>query len=92
MGHRYRSQAGIVHDMLQRLNEEGGMAPTRLSTVANLPYDRLKSILERLERAGLVKRMRGEDGWIVYITEEGKETLEELKRAKTLLQQLGIRF
>ncbi len=85
---KYRSQAGIVHDILEVLQREGAMPATRIATYANLPYDRLKLILLSLEESGLV--VKTEDGY--DITEKGLEALNTLRRSRKLLESLGFRL
>ncbi len=85
---KYRSQAGIVHDVLDTLQREGVLPATRIATYANLPYDRLKVILSSLEANGLV--VKTEDGY--KITAKGVEALNILKRSRKLLESLGFRL
>ena len=89
---RYRSQAGIVYDILNTIAEEGPMSPTRIMYGARLPYDRLKNMLEHLEEQGLVKKIVEDDRVFYDLTPKGVEVLEELRRVRRLLQSIGIRF
>ena len=86
---KYRSQAGIIHDVLEALQRYGPLPPTRIATYANLPYDRLRVILASLEANGLVER--GKDG-AYTITRRGVEALESLRRARRLLESLGFKL
>ncbi len=86
---RYRTQLGIAHDVLEALARDGPMSPTRLSTIANLPYDRLVDILNRLEKRGCVAR---DEGGLYKITEKGYELLEKLRELKKIAESLGLRF
>jgi len=85
---KYRSQAGIVHDILEVLHEEGAMPATRIATYANLPYDRLKIILSSLEESGLIAKEEG--GYV--ITEKGIEALTILRKSRKLLESLGFKL
>ncbi len=88
MRRKYRSHAGIVHDILSVLQREGVMPATRITLYANLPYDRLKVILSSLEANGLVaKTEKGYD-----ITEKGVEALSILRRSRKLLESLGFKL
>ncbi len=89
---RYRSQAGIVYDILNTIAEEGPTSPTRIMYGARLPYDRLKNMLEHLEEQGLVKKIIEDDRVFYDLTPKGAEVLEELRRVRRLLRSIGIRF
>ncbi len=89
---RYRSQAGILYDILKTLYEEEYASPTRLMYGARLPYDRLKSLLSQLEENGLIEKFSEGDRIYYRLTRKGYEALEELKRVKKLLDGIGIRF
>ena len=90
---RYRSQAGIVYDVLRTINELGRAPPTRIMYGANMPFDRTRKILETLEKRGLIKSMETEDGRRLYVlTPKGYDALNELERTKRLLEGLGLRF
>ncbi len=89
---RYRSQAGIVYDILNTIAEEGPASPTRIMYGARLPYDRLKNMLGHLEEQGLVKKIVEDDRVFYDLTPKGAEVLEELRRVRRLLRSIGIRF
>jgi len=86
---RYRSQAGIILDILEVLHEHGPLPASRIATYANLPYDRLKVIIESMEEKGLVERTP--EGHYT-ITPKGEEALATLRRSRKLLESLGFRF
>lgn len=86
--HKYRSQAGIIYDILKILSNEGPLPPTRIATYANLPYDRLKVIINSLEEKGLIEKIEG--GYV--ITEEGYKALRVLEESLVLLKTLGFRL
>ncbi len=85
---KYRSQAGIVHDILEVLQREGDMPATRIAIYANLPYDRLKVILLSLEVNELITKT--ENGY--NITKKGIEALNILRRSRKLLESLGFKL
>ena len=86
---KYRSQAGIILDILDSLYRKGPMNATRLGYSANLPYDRLKEILAVLQRKGYVAV--AENGQLT-ITREGIRALQRLMEARMLLESLGYRL
>ncbi len=86
---KYRSQAGIVHDILKVLSEHGPLPATRIATYANLPYDRLRVILASLESNGLIERT---DKGYYTITSKGLEALATLHHTLKLLENLGFKL
>ena len=93
MRRRYRSQAGILHDVLEVLLREGPLNATRIAQLANLPYDRLRALLEKLVEKGLVEVLEDEEGRRVYrVTQKGLEAYHRLHAAKEILEKLGYRF
>ncbi len=86
---KYRSQAGIILDILEALSEKGPLPPTRLMYAANLPYNRLKEVLARLESKSLVGV--DEEGRY-YLTEKGAEALKRLREARILIEHLGYKL
>ena len=92
MRSKYRSQAGIVYDILKTIKELGKAPPTRIMYGANLPYDRLRAILRHLVEQGLIKEIREENRVYYTLTKKGFRTLELLEETKRLLEELGLRF
>ncbi len=88
MPKKYRSRAGIIYDVLMIVLAEGPLPPTRIATYANLPYDRLRVIIDSLEEKGLIERT--EKGYVV--TEEGRRALKVLEESVILLKSLGFRL
>ena len=86
---KYRSQAGIVLDILEALEAEGPMPATRLTYYANIPYDRLRIILEGLVTEGLVER---DDDRYYRITGKGVEALRVLRETRRLLESMGFKL
>ena len=89
---QYRSQAGIVYDILETLQREGYSPPTRLMYGARLPYDRLKQLLSKLEKAGLIEKITEDEKTLYRLTPQGYRALEELRRVRSLLEHIGVRF
>ena len=87
---KYRSQAGIVLDILETLISEGPMRATRLATYANLPYDRLKVVLESLVAKGHVRF--DEETRTYSITKEGERALQTLRETRKILEALGFKL
>ncbi|NOZ89615.1 MAG: hypothetical protein GXO15_06800 [Crenarchaeota archaeon] len=86
---KYRSQAGIILDILEALEREGPLPATRLMYHANLPYNRLKETLARMLEEGLVEET-GEKRYA--ITQRGREALRVLRESRRILESLGYRL
>ena len=87
---RRRTRARIVLEILETLAREGPLPPTRLSYATRLPYDRLATILEQLERKGLVKVEEAGAHRKVRLTGQGYHALKQLCAAIKILEQLGL--
>jgi len=57
-----------------------------------LPYDRLKKLLNQLLEKELIEEVKTDDHTYYRLTKKDAEALEELRRVKKLLEQIGIRF
>ncbi len=89
---RKRSKMEIVYDILEALSEEP-TTPTRLATVANLPYDRLQPLLAELESKGVVRTVENPSNprsRTVYVTDKGLQLLAELRRLRRVLRDFGL--
>ncbi|MCE4625928.1 MAG: winged helix-turn-helix transcriptional regulator [Desulfurococcales archaeon] len=89
---RKRSRLFIIMEILEALND-APMTPTRLATVVNLPYDRMRRIIKDLEERGLIERLRRENSpSVTYlaITDRGVKLLRELRKLKKLLNDFDL--
>lgn len=90
---RRRSRIEIVMDILEALEEEGPMPPTRLATHANMPYDRLAPLLAELEEKGVIEVEEvsaSPKTRTARLTSKGRELLRELRRLKRVLVDFGL--
>ena len=88
-----RSRLQIVMEALEALDRHGELHATELSLIVKLSYDRLRSILEDLNKKGLVEIERVEDehrSLMIKLTPEGRRLLEELNRLKRILEDYGL--
>ncbi len=92
MGRQRRARAEIILDILEALNSENGVTPTRLATMANLPYDRLQPILGELVEKGLVEAFRNGRSTRLALTPKGFRLLQELRRLRRVLLDFGLDF
>ncbi len=93
MRRKYRSQTGIILDILEAL-EQQSLPATRLATKTNLPYDRLQVTINKLYEQGLVDKVsiKGERATYYTITREGYKALEKLRETKRLLEAMGYKL
>ncbi len=84
-----RSRLSIVVSVLRAL-EGSGVPASRICERANLPYDRLSKILEKLEEEGLVSCERKGRARVYRITEKGARELKMLEKAYLILRRLGL--
>ncbi|MEM0014671.1 MAG: winged helix-turn-helix domain-containing protein [Zestosphaera sp.] len=86
---RKRSKLEVVFDVLDALSKEA-VNPTRLATLANMPYDRLRKLLNELIERGLVMLEDHGRSQTVVLTLQGYQLHEELKRIKKILEDYGM--
>ncbi len=89
---RYRSRAGIIYDVLRTLKDYGPLPATRIMYGANLPYDRLRNILEMLKSKGYIDEVREEDRTLYRLTKKEFEALNYLEKVKRMFDELGLKF
>ncbi len=87
---RRRSRLGIVVSILAELEREGEMPASRLATYVNMPYDRLRPLLEQLEGRGYLSSRREGRSIVYSLTSEGREALGKLREAYELLRRMGV--
>lgn len=84
-----RARLEIVMSVLSALESEE-MPPTQLATAVNMPYDRLKRLLDELEARGLVGSKESGRSKAYYLTEKGLHVLSELRRIRRILEEYGL--
>jgi predicted transcriptional regulator len=89
MARRKRDRLSIVLDILEELSKEP-QNPTKLAAAVNMPYDRLKKLLDELVERGLVTYREQSRIRIYSLTAEGYRVYEELKKVKKILQDYGL--
>ncbi|MEM0370916.1 MAG: winged helix-turn-helix domain-containing protein [Pyrobaculum sp.] len=85
MQRKRRSKIEIIADILEILSN-GCRPPTRLAAEANLAYDRMTNIVDKLVERGLLKKDLGE----LCITPEGFRFLQSYRQWRHLLDTLGL--
>ena len=66
-----------------------GARITKLSYGVGVPVDRLKILVERLCRLGLIRKATDEEGIYYGVTPRGLEFLDTFWRMKGFLEELG---
>jgi len=89
MSRRKRSKLLIVMSILEALAESDAV-PTRLTVVANMPYDRLVKLLKELEAQELIEIVDAGRSKVVKLTSKGYGLLNELRRIKKILDEYGL--
>jgi predicted transcriptional regulator len=89
MAKRKRDRLSTLFDILKALSEEP-QNPTKLATLVNMPYDRLKKILDELVEKGLLQYEDQGRVRIYGLSQEGLRVYEELKRIRKVLQDYGL--
>ncbi|MEM1927685.1 MAG: winged helix-turn-helix domain-containing protein [Acidilobaceae archaeon] len=90
---RKRSRLDLILEVLEAVYEEGDSNPTRLSLRVNLSYDRLKKLLDELEKRRLIEISPSNNrkgSMRVTLTREGEKLMLELKRLKRVVEDYGL--
>uniref|UniRef100_A0A7C4FI90 CARD domain-containing protein n=1 Tax=Ignisphaera aggregans TaxID=334771 RepID=A0A7C4FI90_9CREN len=86
---RKRDRLSILFDILKALSEEP-QNPTKLAVLVNMPYDRLKKILDELVEKGLLQYEEQGRVRIYSLSKDGCKVYEELRRVRKVLQDYGL--
>ena len=89
---RKRTRIKIIMDIMRHLAEREE-TPTRLSTLANIPYDRLTSILDELEEKGLIEFKTSKENpraRTVRLTDKGWELYINLRKLFRVVKDFGL--
>lgn len=86
---KYRSTIGIIYDILKLLRDNGPATISQLIREANVPYVRLKPILEKLSKNGyvIIKKTAQVD---IAITRKGLNFLAQLDLLKKKMDDMGL--
>jgi len=83
-----RTTLDLYAEILQVLKAKGGSERvTKLSYGVGMPVDRLKTFLQRLSQAGLI-RITGESETLYMLTPRGVEFIEAYWKVKNFLSTL----
>ncbi len=84
-----RSKLEIIFDVIEILAREP-INPTKLSMLVNMPYDRLKRLLDELVDKGIIRYEEQGRSKIYILTSQGYKLSEELKKIKRILKDYGV--
>ncbi|MEM3670351.1 MAG: winged helix-turn-helix domain-containing protein [Thermoprotei archaeon] len=90
---RHRSRVSIIVAVLAAIEREGGeQTVNRILSEANLPYNRLTTFLDELERLEFVSKREVEGRKIYSLTDKGRKYMKEYERFRNLSEAFGLRI
>ena len=91
---QYRSEIGIMHDILGIIAESGmdGAIISAISRRANVSYNSVNAKCQKLIDANLIKLVRNRKGSTFFITEHGIAFFEQLCRFTDMMRSASIRY
>ena len=87
---RYRSRLAILVEILRVLCSDRRIPVSRICEYVNIPYDRLKPLLDRLETHGLIQLKNSGRVKTYIISEKGVKELYKLEKALEVLRVLEL--
>jgi predicted transcriptional regulator len=91
---KYRSELGIVLDILDLLSSEGqnGVIVSTISRIANVSYNSVNERCQKLVSGGLVRSVKNKKNHRYIITEDGMEFLANLRQFTDRIKAMNIRY
>ncbi len=90
MVRRYRTKVSLYYEILKSVRDRGSAQPTRIMYDVNLPYSKLKEMLEEMVSKGLLEERKRGKVLEYFITEEGLRLLVKLEDVLWSLRRLGL--
>ena len=87
---RNRSRCRVYADILRALSENKDVKVTHLVHLANVPYDRLMDILDKMEKSGLISHSGEAEGSFCIITPKGQRYLVEFRKLEEFGSIFGV--
>lgn len=91
---QYRSEIGIMHDILRIITESGrdGAAISAVSRMANVSYNSVNAKCQKLVDANLIKSVKDGKGCTFFITEHGVAFFGQLCKFTDMMRSASIRY
>jgi len=91
---RYRSEIGIISDMLTAISNSGrgGIAVSAIARIANVSYNSVNEKCQKLIDAGLISYKKGGKNNTFRITENGIEFLAQVLQFTETAKSMNIRY
>jgi predicted transcriptional regulator len=91
---KYRSELGIVLDILDLLSSEGqnGVIVSTISRIANVSYNSVNERCLKMVSGGLVRSVKNKKNHRYIITEDGMEFLANLRQFTDRIKAMNIRY
>jgi len=91
---KYRSELGIILDILDLLSSEGqnGVIVSTISRIANVSYNSVNERCQKLVDGGLVRSIKNRKNHRYIITEDGIEFLVKLRQFTNQIKAMNIRY
>ena len=86
---RPRSRCRLYADILRALGHRGDVKVTHLLHAVNVPYDRLVSYMDDMEKQGLIDK-GGEGSTSYVITQKGLKYLDEFRKLDEFSRMFGV--
>lgn len=90
MSSRHRSRIGILLNILETINKYDHVIVTEIIREANIPYERLAPILDRLTERGYIRPVDRGNRKYYTLTPNGYKLMQELRKLKHLIEELGL--
>ncbi|MCR8433668.1 MAG: winged helix-turn-helix domain-containing protein [Candidatus Korarchaeota archaeon] len=90
MSSTHRSRIGILLNILEAINKRDYAIITEIIREANIPHERLLPILERLIERGYIRYIKRDNRRYYMLTPDGYRLMQELRRLKHLIEDLGL--
>lgn len=91
---QYRSEIGIMHDILRIIAESGrdGAIISAVSRMANVSHNSVNAKCQKLVDANLIESVKDSRGCTFFITEQGVTFFGQLCKFTDMLKSASIRY
>lgn len=91
---KYRFELGIILDILDLLSSAGqnGVIVSSISIIANASYNSVNERCQKMVDGSLVRSVKNRKNHRYFITEDGMEFLEKLRKFTDEIKVMNIRY